>query len=54
MNLPTGPFAADGQQPIEIIGGLFGTVVRPDVAGLQTVSDGQQIHTDRFTGVRLR
>lgn len=44
MDLPVGPFTALGQQAIEVIGRLAGTRVGPDVAGLQTVTDGQQIH----------
>ena len=52
VNLPAGSFGAEWQQAIQIIGSLLRTLIRPDVAGLQTVSDGQQIHTEPSTLIR--
>jgi hypothetical protein len=54
MNLPAGTLAADGQQTVKVVCRLFRAVVRPDMAGLQTVSDGQQIHTERLAMVKPR
>jgi hypothetical protein len=45
MNLPVGLLTTMGKQNIEVIGGLLGGGVRTDVAGVQPVTDGQQIHT---------
>ena len=47
VNLPAGPLSTERQQAIQIIGSLLRTLIRPDMAGLQTVSDGQQIHTGK-------
>jgi hypothetical protein len=46
MDLPTGPFTELGQQAIEIVGSLLGTPVGTDMAGLQSIPDRQQIHTN--------
>jgi len=45
MNLPAGPLTAERQQAIKVISRLLRALIGPDVAGLQTVSNGQQIHT---------
>ena len=46
MDLPTGPFTELGEQAIEVVGSLFGTRVGTDMAGVQSVPDRQQIHTN--------
>jgi len=45
MDLPVDPLTTMGQQEVEVIGGLLGGGVRTDVAGVQTLTNGQQIHT---------
>jgi hypothetical protein len=45
MDLPMGAIAGMEQQLIELGGGVLGRAVGTDVAGLKTVTDGQQIHT---------
>ncbi len=40
-----GPFTALGQQTIEVVGGLGWAPIGTDVTGLETVTNGQQIHT---------
>ena len=37
VNLPAGSLRAERQQAIQIIGSLLRTLIRPDIAGLQTV-----------------
>jgi len=44
MDLPVDPLTAVGQQEVEVIGGLLGGGVGTDVAGVQTVTNGQQKH----------
>ena len=48
VDLPASSLSAERQQAVQIIGSLFRTLIRPDMAGLQTVSDGQQIHTEKW------
>ncbi|MFN9941472.1 MAG: hypothetical protein ACK56I_18545, partial [bacterium] len=45
MDLPASLVSAAGQQGIQLVGRLLGAGVRTDVTGLETVPDGQQIHT---------
>jgi hypothetical protein len=45
MDLPVDPLTALGKQEVEVIGGLLGGGVRTDMAGVQTVTNGQKIHT---------
>ena len=45
MDLPVGPLPAGGQHLIELISRLSRCGEGADVTGLQTVADGQQIHT---------
>ena len=45
MDLPVDPLTAVGKQEVEVIGGLLGCGVGTDMAGVQTVTNGQQIHT---------
>jgi len=45
MDLPVDPLTAVGKQKVEVIGGLLGGGVGTDMAGVQTVTNGQQIHT---------
>ena len=45
MDLPVDPLTAVGKQEVEVIGGLLGGGVGADMAGVQTVTNGQQIHT---------
>jgi len=49
MDLPAGPLTTEGQQAIQIFRSLLRAPVRPDMAGLQTVANGQQIHTGQRT-----
>jgi len=44
MDLPVDPLTAVGKQEVEVIGGLLGCGVGTDMAGVQTVTNGQQIH----------
>lgn len=45
MDLPVDPLTAVGKQEVEVISGLLGGGVGTDMAGVQTVTNGQQIHT---------
>jgi len=45
MDLPVDPLTTVGQQEVEVIGGLLGGGVGTDVASMQTLTNGQQIHT---------
>jgi len=44
VDLPAGPFAVTLEQLVEVGSSLLGRGVGTDVTGLQTVTDGQQIH----------
>ena len=39
------PLTTVGQQELEVIGSLLSGGIGTDVAGVQTVTNGQQIHT---------
>lgn len=45
MNLPMGPLPAGGEHLVQLIGRFGRRGIGADMTGLQTVSDGQQIHT---------
>ncbi len=45
MDLPVDPLTTVEQQEVEVIGSLLGGGVGTDVAGVQSVTNGQQIHT---------
>ncbi len=47
VNLPAGPLAGMLKELIKLGGGFLRRAVRTDVTGVETVTDGQQIHTQR-------
>jgi len=44
MDLPTGTLTTGAQQTLQIISRLFGGCVGTDVAGVESVTDDEQIH----------
>jgi len=49
MNLPAGSLTAEGQEAIKVVSSLLRAYVGPNMAGIQTIADGQQIHTGLLT-----
>lgn len=47
VDLPVNPLPMDRHNPVHILRGLLWSPVGTNVACLQTVANGQHIHTDR-------